>query len=559
MLQSPPPRFIPFALALMRQQKWHYAGGILAVILVDAVQMMPALIVKEVTNLAQINPQGFDLLPFALKLAGCYVAIAILRMAWRFLIMLPSRWVERDLRQAAYEKLLHSDYATVASLKTGDVISCLTQDIGNIRMFMGPGVLVMVDSLAYMIFVPLTLLSILGPKAWWVLIPFVALGIILRIVHKPLASAHESVSDQLGGLSQYVYEESSGAKFFRAQGLITGRRHRYALLLERLLGKQLEIARWELRLDGTLQLVVQGSYLVVLGLAWGGRHREALFLGSLTVSLQLLDKLLWPMMSVNYLMNLYQAAAAGARRLHPVLSLQAKDLGFERYQGPLQQIRLENLTVHSPEGKVLLANVNLALKAGETNGVVGPVGSGKSVLLQVLAGLWEPQYLSYTTFTYNDVDYRHLDRRQLWQELSLIPQTPQIFGKSLAQNISPALPLEAAALHAALEAADLSQDVLTLPAGLSTLIGEKGMNLSGGQKQRTLIARSFRSKASLHLWDDAISALDPATEKKVITNLNRLAPQSLFVLATHRWAALEHFQHIYQVEAGSVREVPWTP
>lgn len=544
--------FFRFVWGLIKTRPWHYVGGILSVIILDAVDMLPSLIVKEVTDKVQRSPEDLNITMYALMLAGCYLLISLLRLCWRFLLMIPSRTMEGELRQKAFDKILHADFARASQLKTGDVVSTLSQDLSNIRMFMGPGILVLFDSCAYLIFIPITLFYILGSGALWVLLPFVLLALAVIIVQKPLEKAYGSVSDTLGDLSQFVYEEAQGARFFRAEGLIELRRKKYELLLRSLFGKQLEISRWELGLDGTLQTVIQASYLTVLILAWQGQGVMAQGLGALTVSLQLLDKLLWPLMSVSYLMNLYQQANSGAKRYQLIDDLPYKKQGKLQFKGPLRDIALTNLSVTSPEGKKLLQGININIKAGEHIAIVGGVGSGKTVLLQVLAGLWETDYLTFEEFNYNDVSFGELDRKALWRELSFIPQTPQIFGQSLAVNISPYKALKNDELWAALKKADLASDVEIFPEGLKTLVGEKGMNLSGGQKQRTLIARSFHSGARLYLWDDAISALDPETEKKVISSLKNLNHDGTLILATHRLSSLKNFDRILVMEEGRI-------
>ncbi len=552
MTQSPVSHFFKFVWRLVLRRPWHYAGGITVVILLDGVQMLPALIVRHVTTQAQKNPEPSEVLPWVGALLACYFTISLLRVGWRLLLMLPSRQLEREIRQESYEKLLRSDYAEVARLKIGDVVSTLSQELTNIRMFMGPGILIFFDSLAYIVFIPATLFYIIGPGAWWVLLPFVGLVIAVLTVHRPLEKGYSGVSESLGGLSQYVFEEAQGAKFFRAEGLLDMRRQRYGFLLDTLLGRQLGTTKWELGLDGTLQTVILGSYLVVLALAAHGQQETALNLGTVTVSLQLLDKLLWPLMAVSYLMNLFQSAAAGARRLQELEILTPKTDGQSPLGEPVSRITIRGLGATAPSGDPLLQDISLDLAAGDRIALVGPVGSGKTVLLQTLAGLWEPSRLTWKEFSYDGTDYRRLSRSSLWRQLSYVPQTPQIFGKSLAHNISPHMPLIESRLEAAMEAADLAQDVKLFPEGLRTTVGEKGLNLSGGQKQRTLIARSYHSGARLFLWDDAISALDPVTERRVIQNLTRLSPESMLVLATHRLSSLRDFNRILIMEKGRV-------
>lgn len=547
--------FLKFLKEVIAKRRWSYIGGIISVILLDAVDMLPALIVKHVTDSVQKNPQEFNVIPYSIAFVGCYILISLLRLAWRFLLMIPSRYIEQELRQTAYDKLLHSNFVKTSHLKTGDVVSTLSQDLSNIRMFMGPGILVFFDSLAYLIFIPATLFYILGTGALWVLLPFTLLVLILAIVHRPLEQGFNAISDQLGDLSQYVYEETQGVRFFRAEGLIQIRRKKYDLLLQSLLGRQLGVTKWELGLDGTLQLVLQTSYFVILVLAWQGEGAMAQGLGALSISIQLLDKLTWPLMSIGYLMNLYQQANTGAKRLETIRSLPDKKIGNEKIESKVESITLKNLNVFSLDGVNLLENINLDLKRGEHVALVGSVGSGKTVLLQTLAGLWETDQLQYEEFKIGQTHYQNLDRQSYHRIISFIPQTPQIFSRTLGMNISPVHPFHHDKLWNALDKADLSVDVKRFPEGLSTQIGEKGMNLSGGQKQRTLIARSFHSEANIYLWDDSISALDPATEKKIIQTLRQIDPEAILVLATHRLSSLRDFDRIVVMDKGSITKI----
>jgi ATP-binding cassette subfamily B multidrug efflux pump len=544
--------FITFVLRLAKRRPFHYAGGILCVLILDAVDMLPALLIRRITNTIQSSPDQVHIPIYALEIAGCYLTISLLRLGWRFLLIIPSREIEAELRNEAYKKLLNSDFLEVGKLKTGDVVSTLSQDLGNIRMFMGPGILVLFDSIAYLIFIPCTLFYVLGSTAIWVLLPFVILGAVIIFMQKPLEDAFGKISDILGDLSQYVFEEAQGVRFFRSEGLIEVRRKRYELLLWSLLKKQLYISRLELGLDATLQWVIHSSYLIVLILAWLGLGPMAAGLGSLTVSLQLLDKLLWPLMSINYLMNLYQLARTGGRRYEEIVSLTPKLNGDEKIKTPLKEIMIEDLCLDLPSGERLLDKIHFEAKTGEHIALVGKVGSGKTLLLQLLAGIWETKYLNFTRFSLNDVGYSHLDRQTLWSQLSFIPQTPQIFSRSLAMNISPLQKLNEERLSRALKEADLDSDVELFPEGLNTLIGEKGINLSGGQKQRTLIARSFHSQACLFLWDDAISALDSKTERKIISNLRKLNPEAILILATHRLSSLKDFDKIIVLDRGKI-------
>lgn len=541
-----------FILSLMKRRPWHYVGGIVSVIILDAIDMAPALIVKHITNEVQHRPAELDVVKFALLLVASYFGISILRLTWRFCLMLPSRTLEKELRDEAYQKLLHANYNQVAQLKIGDVISTLSQDVSNIRMFMGPGVLIFFDSLAYVFFIPATLFYILGTVAFYVLAPFVVLALVVYRVQKPIEAGYQDISHQLGDLSQYIYEDAAGSRFFRAEGLLQIRRHRYQLLLSKLLGRQLGITKWELGLDATLQSVIQTSYLTVLTLAFMGHGEMSQGLGVLTVSIQLLDKLLWPLMSFSYLMNLFQQAKAGSYRYQDITSLSQKSTGNIALDGMVNRIVVQNLSARSLDGKTLLSQVNFEANKGEHIALIGKVGSGKSLMLQILAGMWEIDFLSFTELSFNGHSFHQLKRQSLWNQLSYMPQTPQIFNRSLAGNISPIQFIKPQEIQVSLERADLSQDVAGFEQGLNTVIGEKGMNLSGGQKSRTLIARSFHAQAGLYLWDDSMSALDSVTERKILENLRQLHHDAILISATHRLSSLKYFDRIAIFHEGSI-------
>lgn len=544
--------FVQFIFSLMKRRPWHYVGGIVSVIILDAVDMAPALIVKHITNEVQHRPAELDVVKFALLLIAAYVGISLLRLSWRFFLMLPSRTLEKELRDEAYQKLLHGNYNQVARLKIGDVISTLSQDVSNIRMFMGPGILIFFDSLAYLFFIPATLFYILGTGAFYVLMPFLLLAIVIYKVQKPIEEGYQDISHQLGDLTQYIYEDASGSRFFRAEGLLEIRRYRYQLLLTKLLGRQLGITKWELGLDATLQMVIQASYLTVLTLAFMGHGEMSQGLGVLTVSIQLLDKLLWPLMSFSYLMNLFQQARAGSERFQDIMVLSNKTTGLLELDAMVNKIKVNNLSARSLDGKTLLHQIDFEAHKGEHIALIGKVGSGKSLMLQLLAGMWEVDFLSFSEFSFNGHSFHELKRQTLWNQLSYMPQTPQIFNRTLAGNISPIQFIDSKDIDSSLELADLKQDVAHFSHGIKTIIGEKGMNLSGGQKSRTLIARSFHAQAGIYLWDDSMSALDSATERKILENLRSLHHDAILISATHRLSSLKYFDRIAIFHEGTI-------
>jgi ATP-binding cassette, subfamily B, multidrug efflux pump len=215
-------------------------------------------------------------------------------------------------------------------------------------------------------------------------------------------------------------------------------------------------------------------------------------------------------------------------------------------------IKVKNLSARSLEEKTLLHQIDFEAHKGEHIALIGKVGSGKSLMLQILAGMWEVDFLSFSELSYNGHSFHELKRQSLWNQLSYMPQTPQIFNRTLAGNISPIQFLNPQNIDTSLSLADLKQDLEHFSHGIKTMIGEKGMNLSGGQKSRTLIARSFHAEAGIYLWDDSMSALDSATEKKILENLRALHHDAILISATHRLSSLKYFDRIAIFHEGTI-------
>jgi ATP-binding cassette subfamily B multidrug efflux pump len=556
-------------LELLKRRRWLYSLGLVIIILLDLVDMIPALMVKEVTKSLSVELVWSELFLKIAILMGSYFMVGILRMGWRLFVMLPARSIERELRQEVYEKIHQGQFQHVQKIKTGDVISLISQDLINVRMLIGPGFLIFFDTLAYLIFIPFVLIYQFGLSALIFLWPLLFIVVGTLLWQKSMQDYHQQISDRLGELSQFVFEESQGQKFFRNQGLFFARENRYFEKIHSLKKQQTGLMHQELKVDGLIQICLYFSYTLMLGtLLWSLQNTiispwEAV--GQLTLGLMLLDKLVWPLHSVGYMLHLYQSAVAGLSRLkefqklpvkssliphspsQDVASLLPTDL---KPQGPLYTMKNFNLSMTAH--RYQLKNLSLVFEKGQRIALVGKVGAGKSLFLQALARLWDRSQVSFEEFLFQGHPYYALKENEIHPHLSYIPQPPEILSRTLATNVSPGTAFKYEDIYQALKRADLVEDLESWSGGVNTLIGEKGVNLSGGQKQRTLIARSLLQPQKIYLWDDCTSALDEKTEALILQEIFRLSPESLLILSTHRLSSLERFTHVLWIDEGEI-------
>lgn len=533
----------------------RYLMGALSVVLLDAIEMAPPIIVKKISEKIHGRLEFNDILFYCAGIMGCYVLIAFLRFAWRYFIVLSAQDIEVELRNFLYDKILSAKYSKLVDLKVGDTVSLFNQDVMSIRAFMGPGILIIFDTIAYLIFIPATLFYVLGAKAFFIFSPFVLLTIAVFLYQKPIEKLNEAISSKLGKVSDHIFEESIGAKFFKVLRLFSVRFSKFEFITKDIFKDTISLNRFDVSFEATIQLIILISFSFLFYSIYNQNGNMLIGFGAIAVAVQLLNKLVWPMMAVSYVQNFYQGARAASNRLGNLYQLEGFKNGQDIVGKELNNVEIKNLNFsHQGSDKLVLKNINLKISKGQKIAVTGAVGSGKSTLLKILASIYGAEELQYDHFLINGISFEKINKFTYRQHLSYIPQEIQIFSDSIKRNLSPDLPFSEARFQKVIDSADLSLDLFLFKDGLSTMIGEKGINLSGGQKQRICIARSFYQGASLFLWDDTISALDQETEQKIINTIFRENPEAILVLCTHRLSTLTNFDKVYVLDGGTVVE-----
>jgi ATP-binding cassette subfamily B protein len=461
-----------------------------------------------------------------------------------------SREVEREQRESLYAFLLSRPFAFYERQRVGDLMSRVGDDVGTVRMATGPGLMSFLQVLSIL---PVTL-ALMIHTSWRltlaVMLPFSFLVLGFYLVGKWSHMVQQKLQLAFSALSTFSHETISGERVVQAFGLEGVRVAEFGTLSRRhamLSMKQSVIFSAYAPLSAfiggvsALVLVTYGGGLVVRGI---------LDLGDLVAFTGFLVALAWPMMSLGWSANLFQRAKAGQERLNELLHSPEQPLP------PAEAILLPEVPValrlegvlHRFETGRGLGPLDLDLAPGDSLAVVGGIGSGKTLLLQVLAGLREPQE---GTVLMDHEPLSEASIRRHWAGLGWVPQDAFLFSDTLRVNLAMGRP--EATEEEILEIARvvvLDELIRRLPEGLDTVVGERGVVLSGGERQRTALARALLRRPRLLLLDDALSAVDAETESRILENLRAFLGTSTLVLATHRIFVAETCTRVLVLKEG---------
>ncbi len=494
----------------------------------------------------------------AWRFLGVTAAGALCVWAMRRLIVGASRDVERDVKRDIFDHLQRLPAAWFDRMRTGDLMSRLTSDVEAVRFALGPG-LMYVGSTLVTFPAALTFMGRASlPLMLAVLVPLLAILLFVKLLSPSIFRRTRAVQDRTGDLSARAQESFAGARVVRAYATEHVEIEAFRAANQGLLTETLGLARVRAWMTAGLYVLGGAAELVVLVMGGTLAIEGRITAGDLLAYLAWVSMLIWPMISVGWVVSALQRSAAAAARIEEVLTAEpeADTLGPplaapERIAG---RISVRGLTFTYPGAdRPALTEVNVELPAGGTLALVGPVGSGKSTLLRLLSRLYEPPPGSVFL---DDLDVTRLPLARLRAAVASVPQDAFLFSETLAANLAyatAAAPTRERVLEAALTAG-LAHDLETLPHGIDTVVGERGVTLSGGQKQRATLARALLRESPVLLLDDALSAVDTQTEEAVLERLAGLFGRRTALIAAHRLSTVRHATHILVLDEGRVVE-----
>jgi ATP-binding cassette subfamily B protein len=466
-------------------------------------------------------------------------------------LMMTSRRAETDLRADLFRHLQRLPLSFFGAFRTGDLISRATSDVEAARMAVGPAIMWCLDALLSFGTAFALMLWYNAPLALWTLVPLFGISLGLLLFAPRIHVASRAVQDHLAAISARAQESFAGARVVKTFA-IEEREHRDLDRLGRdYLEANLRLAR--VRGTTTIWIQVMGVSGFLVTLVVGGRMIIAgtFDLSGLLTFYMLQQQLVWPMMAIGWILSMVQRGAAGLDRIGEVMGArEEEDRGGAT--PPLRgEIEVKGLTF-AYGARPVLEEISLKVPAGATVGVIGPTGSGKSTLVSLLPRLHDPPT---GTVLLDGRDVRDLPLAALREAIAFVPQEAFLFSATVRENVAfGRAGAPAAAVEEAVREARLEGDMAGFPQGLDTRVGERGVTLSGGQKQRASLARALVADARVLVLDDALSAVDAATEAAILANLRRIrAGRTAFVVA-HRISAVRDADLIVVLREGRIEE-----
>lgn len=482
-------------------------------------------------------------------------AVYFLRVAWRLKLYAAAYWLGVELRQRLYARLTLQGASFYQDRRTGNLMALATNDVDAVEMAAGEALLAGFDgTLTLVLVLAMMSLGVDWRLALVAVLPFplMALG-FLRISRRVHEASRQSL-DRFAALNDHVQETLSGVRTVRAVGLLARSEAQFQQLAADAAKSSFDAQRWEAAYEPAVGFTFVTATVLVLGtgswLVWQGE----LSVGQLTSFSLYLGQLIWPMFAAGWVLSLLERGRAAWGRLQPVLDtpLAVEDHGTAAQveRGP---IALRDVHFGYGEGmREALVGVSLDLPPGETLGVVGPTGAGKSTLLRLLLRQHAP---ARGSVRWSGADLHDFELQALRGAIAWVPQEPFLFSASVAENIALARPgATRAEIEEAARLAAVHEDILRLPQGYDTPVGERGVTLSGGQRQRVAIARALLADAPLLLLDDALSAVDTETETRILAHLREARRGRTVVIVSHRLSAVADADHIVVLRDGHLVE-----
>ncbi|HNV02631.1 MAG TPA: ABC transporter ATP-binding protein [Vicinamibacterales bacterium] len=508
---------------------------------------------------------------YALLVLGLALAGGAFRFLMRRIIVGVSRRLEFDLRNDLFARLLTLPPAYYHAHRTGDLMSRATNDLNAVRMMAGPAIMYITET-AIVFAVAIVLMAGLDARLTAVaLIPLPFVSIAARRFGAAIHRRFEGIQAQLSALSAVVQEALSGVRVVRAYRQEEAEFARFADANTEYVRRNLGLIRVQSAFFPGLGLLLGLGGLLVLWLGSRDVIHGRITLGEFVAFNAYMAMLTWPMIAFGWVTNMLQRGAASWQRMLEVLDAEpaVPDLEPDPARpavGPIRGgIEFRGLTF-AFDGAPVLRDVSVAIEAGRTLAIVGPTGSGKSTLINLIPRLYDPPR---GTVFIDGTDVRDIPLAALRGAIGFVSQEPFLFSESLGENIGfgtragaaerPAASQPPAAtldepLAAAASVACLDKDVRDFPEGYATMVGERGITLSGGQKQRTALARAIAIDPRILILDDALSAVDTYTEEEILSRLRGVMRERTSVIVSHRISTVRDADLVILLDGGRIVE-----
>ncbi len=541
----------------IKKYKKYFIFGVSSLIVVDVLNIIPPLLIKEAVDI--LTAEGsFTKIAY---ISGIYVLISLIqgtgRYLWRTNFIGTSFRCDYDLRMAFFKHTETLSQSFFQKYKTGDLMSRATNDLNAVRMAVGPGLLIGLDAIFYFFLIP-PIVIYLSPKlAFYTFLPLPLMPYFAYKIKNTIDKRFKIVQEQFSNISEKAQENISGIRVVKGFNMSKQEEGKFGKLCKDFMRKNLSLALPQSLLGPVFEYITYLG-LIILLLVGGNMVLEGtITLGTLIAFQRYLSKMVWPMTAVGWCLSLFQRGKASMKRVEEVMDISPEIVSSKsviKNIQPTGKIDFRDLSFgYNEHNDIVLQNVNLNIIPGQKVAITGPVGCGKTTLVNLIPRILPAKD---NKIFIDDIDINRMDVKELRKHIGFVSQDTFLFSEKIKNNISFGNPdmFDERKVREFADISMISKEIEALPEGYDSYLGERGVNLSGGQKQRISIARALAIDPRILILDDCLSGVDARTEEAIIKNISEAVKQKTLIVVTHRIPAIKEFDLIVVMQEGRIVE-----
>ncbi|MEO7000740.1 MAG: ABC transporter ATP-binding protein [Ktedonobacterales bacterium] len=534
--------------------------GVVCIVIANLIVLVPALILQNAIDGIGSHFNVGILTLFALEIAGIGLLASVFQFSSRFVVNSVARRVEYEMRGDLFQHFQRLDLNYFQQRKIGDLVARATNDLSAVRQMLGPGITNLFNTLVAFTLTAIVMLSIDVQLTLYSLTVMPIITVLFVFVGRGIERRYRKVQDQFGEVSARAQENFTGIRVVKAYAQERHELADFNQINVEYVRRSISFARLNSLLWPAMYFI---SGLAIALLLWRGgldviQHR--ITLGRLVQFNTYLAALIWPMIALGWTVNLIQQGSASLSRIQEVRTTVPTIRDTEQTRPDVKltdgEIVFDHVSLSYGEGESeheVLHDINLHVPAASSLAIVGPTGAGKSSLVNVLARIYD---VSAGHITIDGVDLREIPVLELRRAIGYVPQENFLFSLSIRENVGFGIEGELTdeRLAHALDISQLGKDVEDFPAGVETMIGERGVTLSGGQKQRAGIARAIAKNPLILILDDSLSSVDTNTEAAILKGLRQVMAGRTAIMIAHRISTIKDLDQIVVLDEGRIVE-----
>lgn len=529
---------------------------VLLLIMTNILEVIPPQLIGRTIDMINLETLTFEMMwiIFGIFMASVIITYAM-HYGWAYLLFGGAYRIESILRMKLMQKFLSLSPSFYERNKTGDLMAKATNDLKSVNMATGFGIITLLDSTTFMF----TIIAVMAITISWqltlvALLPLPLLIVIEMILGRMIHKRHMKSQEAFGTMNESALEVVEGVRLTRSYVQEDAEKERFKGMTTDYLKKFMTVERLEALFQPLTIFIVSTSFIIAFGYGAVLVNDGVMTVGEVVTFYVYLNMLIWPMFAIGMLFNVMQRGNASLDRINEVLDKDddVGDVATKSFSDTTIDFDEVNFKYPSSD-RQNLRNVTINLNSGESLGIVGKTGSGKTTLIKQLLKIYPP---GTGRLVIDSINITELNKKELREKIGYVSQENILFSRTVRENILFGNPnASEAELEAAISNSAFDTDLARMPEGLDTLVGEKGIALSGGQKQRISIARSLIKDPDILILDDALSAVDAKTELRIINNIKETRHGKTTIIVTHRLSAIQHADVIVVLDEGQIVEM----